>query len=607
MRDESLVVHRANIPPLAVVSLTAYPATPITHPAYDSRSMERSRRAEPATRTGSPARPARTCSSTPTTRSTGTRGARGAERARRRQADLPVDRLRGVPLVPRHGARVVRGRGDRDVLNARFVPIKVDREERPDLDPIYMDAVQPLTGSGGWPMSVFLTPDGKPFYGGTYFPAEPRHGLPPSARCSRASTGRGASGAPRSSSRRRSSSASSRRTSRTPRGRRGAARRRCSTRRSALSSAFRRANGGWGGAPKFPQPMTIEFLLRRAAAPATAGPGDGAAHARRDGRRRHLRPARRRLRALRDRRDLARAALREDALRQRPARPRLRPRLAVTGDARYREVADRDARLHGARAHDGRRRVRGEPGRRHRGRGGRDVHLARGRDRTRSATTRRCSRRPTASPTAATGRAGPSCRGSGRRPSWRRCTGCRRPRSRRGSRAARERLLAVARGGRSRRATTRCSRRGTAWRSPRSPTRRGCSRFTPGGEDRRATYRAAAERAADVILGGLLGADGRLGRSWKDGRATGQGVLEDYAHLADGLLALYEATFDERWFVAARALADPILEHFADPAGGFFDTADDHERSSRDRRTSRTTPCRRAARWRRWSCCGSPR
>ena len=56
--------------------------------------------------------------------------------------------------------------------------IKVDREERPDLDAIYMDAVQQMTGQGGWPMSVFLTPDGKPFYGGTYFPDAPRHGLP---------------------------------------------------------------------------------------------------------------------------------------------------------------------------------------------------------------------------------------------------------------------------------------------------------------------------------------------------------------------------------------------------------------------------------------------
>src|SRR5207342_1340294 len=54
----------------------------------------------------------------------------------------------------------------------------VDREERPDLDQVYMGAVQAMTGSGGWPMSVFLTPDGRPFYGGTYYPDEPRHGMP---------------------------------------------------------------------------------------------------------------------------------------------------------------------------------------------------------------------------------------------------------------------------------------------------------------------------------------------------------------------------------------------------------------------------------------------
>ena len=63
-----------------------------------------------------------------------------------------------------------------EVLNAHFVPIKVDREERPDLDEIYMTAVQLMTGSGGWPMSVFLAPDGRPFYGGTYFPPESAHG-----------------------------------------------------------------------------------------------------------------------------------------------------------------------------------------------------------------------------------------------------------------------------------------------------------------------------------------------------------------------------------------------------------------------------------------------
>ncbi len=68
--------------------------------------------------------------------------------------------------------------GTADLMNERFVSIKVDREERPDLDGIYMDAVQAMTGQGGWPMSVFLTPDGRPFYAGTYYPPEPRHGMP---------------------------------------------------------------------------------------------------------------------------------------------------------------------------------------------------------------------------------------------------------------------------------------------------------------------------------------------------------------------------------------------------------------------------------------------
>ena len=65
-----------------------------------------------------------------------------------------------------------------EVMNRLFVNIKVDREERPDVDSVYMTAVQSLTGRGGWPMTVFLTPEGQPFYGGTYYPKEDRHGLP---------------------------------------------------------------------------------------------------------------------------------------------------------------------------------------------------------------------------------------------------------------------------------------------------------------------------------------------------------------------------------------------------------------------------------------------
>src|SRR5436309_4644218 len=63
-------------------------------------------------------------------------------------------------------------------MNERFVSIKVDREERPDVDAIYMEACQAMTGHGGWPLNVFCTPEQVPFYGGTYFPPEPRHGMP---------------------------------------------------------------------------------------------------------------------------------------------------------------------------------------------------------------------------------------------------------------------------------------------------------------------------------------------------------------------------------------------------------------------------------------------
>ena len=90
-------------------------------------------------------------------------------------------------------------------------------------------------------------------------------------------------------------------------------------------------------------------------------------------------------------------------------------------------------------------------------------------------------------------------------------------------------------------------------------------------------YRAAAERAAACLLARLVGPDGHLRRTWKDGRASHEAVLEDHADLAEGLLALYAATFDERWFSAARSLLDAVLERFGSPEGAFFDTAADHE------------------------------
>ncbi len=101
--------------------------------------------------------------------------------ARARDEDRPI--LLSIGYAACHWCHVMEHESFEDpltarVMNERFVSIKVDREERPDLDSVYMDAVVSLTGQGGWPMTVFLTPAGEPFFGGTYFPPEPRHGLP---------------------------------------------------------------------------------------------------------------------------------------------------------------------------------------------------------------------------------------------------------------------------------------------------------------------------------------------------------------------------------------------------------------------------------------------
>ncbi|HEY6961431.1 MAG TPA: thioredoxin domain-containing protein [Gaiellaceae bacterium] len=101
--------------------------------------------------------------------------------ARARAEDRPI--LLSIGYAACHWCHVMERESFEDALTARvmnenFVCVKVDREERPDLDSIYMDAVVALTGQGGWPMTVFLTPEGAPFFGGTYFPPEPRHGMP---------------------------------------------------------------------------------------------------------------------------------------------------------------------------------------------------------------------------------------------------------------------------------------------------------------------------------------------------------------------------------------------------------------------------------------------
>ena len=269
-------------------------------------------------------------------------------------------------------------------MNEQFVCIKLDREERPDLDSIYMDACQAMTGSGGWPLNVFLTPDQVPFYAGTYFPPESRMGMPAwrdvldavaeAWRDRRAEIDEGSAriaerlrggGAPESVDQADEPARARRRG-------RGAA--------PAVRPGQRRLR------PGAEVPAGVDARVPAAARRARHDD----AHAARDGVGRHVRPGRRRLLALLGRRLLARPPLREDALRQRPARARLPPRLAgqrrpaVPDGRRRRRSTGRSPRCAGPRAASSPRSTRTPRASRASSTSGR---------------SRRCARRSPASPT----------------------------------------------------------------------------------------------------------------------------------------------------------------------------------------------------------------
>ena len=148
-------------------------------------------------------------------------------------------------------------------LNDHFVPVKVDREERPDLDQVYMAAVQAMTGSGGWPMSVFLTPQGRPFYGGTYFPDTPRHGMPSFRQVLEGVERAWRSQRPELEAAGDRLVAGLVEQARLATGASDPTPALLDAAIAGIEASFDAVNGGWGRAPKFPQPMTIEFLLRR--------------------------------------------------------------------------------------------------------------------------------------------------------------------------------------------------------------------------------------------------------------------------------------------------------------------------------------------------------
>ena len=451
------------------------------------------------------------------------------------------------------------------LLNERFVAIKVDREERPDVDGIYMDAVQAMTGAGGWPMSVFLTPDGRPFYAGTYFPDEPRHGLPAFRQV--------LGGIAEAWSSRRDevevqgarvteaiARAGQLVASSEPLGDAIAA-----DAFAGLRPSFDARWGGFGGAPKFPQPMTLEFVIRRAlrgtpdalemlvvTLDRMAGGGmfdqvgggfaryatDGAWHVP------HFE------KMLYDNAQLA----------QLYAHGWL-----VTRDDRLRDVATRtlDYLLREMRQPLG--------------------GFSSSQDADTEGVEGRFSTWTWDELVALIGEPGAEAFGATPQGNWEGTNVLRAPSG----------LEAIA----ARHAIDPEELHRSVSRAPEILLAAREGRVHPGVDDKVLTawnalairafaeagrmfevpsYVEAAVRCAAFVWDNLRDADGRLLRSWRDGAADVLAFADDHALLAGAFLTLYETTFDVRWFVAARALCDDLLRLFRDEErGGFFQTGSD--------------------------------
>ena len=448
--------------------------------------------------------------------------------ARAREEDKPI--LLSVGYAACHWCHVMAHESFEDaetaaLMNERFVNIKVDREERPDVDAVYMDAVVALTGQGGWPLTVFLTPGGEPFLGGTYFPPEPRHGMPAFRQVLVAVSDlyrerRGdvelRAGAMIEALRAAASSAPSQEP----------------LTDSLLSEAVRRLAGlydrewgGFGRAPKFPQASTIELLLRRRETEMAAGTLDGMAAG--------------------GMHDLVGGGFHRYAVDQRWLVPHFEKMLydnallapaylhgwLVTGNERYREVAERtleyvlrDLRLEdGGFASSQDADTDGVEGLTYTwapGEGapeellqpfedGRFVLRGELDDETRARLLEIRSRRPQPG------------RDDKAIASWNGLT-----------------LAALAEAGR-----------------------------RLGRDD----FVAEARSLAGFLLGPLSDGQGRLYRSRRAGKTSGAGFLDDYANVAHGLYELHVASGELRWLEEARRLALLAVELFGDDdRGGFF-------------------------------------
>ncbi len=459
-----------------------------------------------------------------------------------------------------------------EFMNRHFVNIKVDREERPDLDAIYMQAVVAMTGQGGWPMTVFLTPEGRPFYGGTYFPPAPRYGMPSFIQLMQGivnawETKREdilASAGDITQHLQRTAVLTGQDDVLSP-GMFGKA-------TAALATDFDHERGGFGGAPKFPPSMTLEYLLRSFVQHkdsrtlhmaettlkkmAYGGMYDqlGGGFARYATDVNWLVPHFEKM--LYDNALLARVYLHAYQVTQEPLYRRI---VEETLDFVVRELRHEDGGFYSSYDADS----EGEEGKFYTWSAAEiDEHLAEDAplfklyyDVTPQGNwegTNILNRKKELDEVA-----------------WAMKMSEEKVLERLA--LAKEKLYAV----RAQRIWPGLDDKVlTAWNGLM------LAAFAEAGRALgRADYTATAVLNAQFLYQNLRTENGRLLRTWKAGGAAKyNGYLEDYAYLADGLLALYQTTFDEQWFHWAQELAEMMLTHFPDAEhGGFFDTSDDHE------------------------------
>lgn len=456
-------------------------------------------------------------------------------------------------------------------MNEHFINIKVDREERPDLDGIYMQSVVAMTGQGGWPMTVFLTPDGRPFYGGTYYPPTRRYGMPSFMELMGGIVN--AWETKRDEVEKQAGNISEHIQRIVPLTSQNNILEKSMFARAvqSLASNFDNRRGGFGGAPKFPPSMTLEFLLRQyvqngdeaalqmaeftLAKMAHGGIYDqlGGGFARYATDENWLVPHFEKM--LYDNALLARVYLHAYQITGKPLYRRV---VEETLDFVVRELQHEDGGFYSSYDADS----EGEEGKFYVWTAeeikeilGDDAPLfmtyydVRELGNWEGHTILNIPRDPAEVAQVA---------------------GLELAELETKMAAARQMLFDV----RKERIWPGLDDKVlTAWNGIM------LAAFAEAGRVlKRPDYTETAVRNAQ-FLQDTMWQNGRLLRTWKAGSAAKyNGYLEDYAYLADGLLALYQNVFDERWFVWARELADVILTHFHDAQdGGFFDTSDDHE------------------------------